>query len=41
LSLGKQENVFILLLYKDNIKFKKKMTGKSKAVIVDIGFTVA
>ncbi|OEG71758.1 hypothetical protein ATZ36_12875 [Candidatus Endomicrobiellum trichonymphae] len=33
LDLSKQENVFTFLTYKDSIRLKKKITGKSKVVI--------
>ncbi|MDR0820821.1 MAG: FAD-dependent oxidoreductase [Endomicrobium sp.] len=37
LDLSKQENVFTFLTYKDSIKLKKKITGKSKVVIAGAG----
>jgi NAD(P)H-nitrite reductase large subunit len=37
LDLSKQENTFTFLTYKDSIKLKKKITRKSKVVIVGAG----
>jgi NAD(P)H-nitrite reductase large subunit len=37
LDLSKQENVFTFLTYKDSIKLKKKITGKSRVVIAGAG----
>jgi NAD(P)H-nitrite reductase large subunit len=38
LDLSKQENVFTFLTYKDSIKLKNKITGKSKVVVAGAGF---
>jgi NAD(P)H-nitrite reductase large subunit len=33
----REKNVFVFLTYKDSIKLKKKITGKSKVFIVGTG----